>query len=76
MLGGRRQSGDPAQQLPAVAQRDAELLQVALAKVRQNIEIDVVLDKCPSVLRKPEILQPALDIRHHRAATGSNRSGL
>jgi hypothetical protein len=39
-----------------MAQGDAELLQVLLFQVWQDVEIDVVLNELASVLRKAQIL--------------------
>jgi len=39
-----------------MAQGDAELLQVLLVQVWQDVEIDVVLNELSSVLRKAQIL--------------------
>ncbi len=64
-LRSRSKRGDRVQQLFAMAERDPELLQVLLAEVRQDFEVDIVLGERPCVLRKPQILQPTLDVHHH-----------
>ena len=55
---GRAQIGNGAQQLAAMAERDAEILQILLGEIAKHGKIDVVLGKALLVLGKPE-RQPA-----------------
>ena len=62
--GGLAEGGNRAQQLLAVAERDAERGQVLVVEIRQDVEIDVVVGEDGSVAAEAELLEPLIDLRH------------
>ena len=58
------EGGNRAQQLLAVAERDAERGQVLVVEIRQDVEIDVVVGEDGSVAAEAELLEPLIDLRH------------
>ena len=65
-------SGDRLQQPPAIAQRHAELFEIALAQFRQDIEVDIVRLERVGILFELVPAQPVAKIAHamssHRRA--------
>jgi hypothetical protein len=53
--------GDRPLQAPAIAKRQPELLEVALAQIRQNIEVDRVVREGPGMMSQATALEPALE---------------
>jgi hypothetical protein len=56
--------GDRLQQPTAIAERQAELLEIAVAQFQQDIEIDIVGLECIGILLKIVPAQPAAKIAH------------
>jgi hypothetical protein len=50
------QPGDRLEQPLAIAERDAELLEIPLLQIAQDVEADVVLDEPARVLAEPEVV--------------------
>ena len=56
---------------PAVAERDAEFLEVAVGEISEHVQIDLVLAKPFLVLTKTEASEPPADIHDHRSRRGA-----
>ena len=58
------------QQSSAVAERDAEFLEVAVGEISEHIEIDLVLSKLFLVSTEAETAEPPADIHDRALARG------
>ena len=61
---------DRLEQLLARAQRQAEVLEIRVAQVRQDLSIDLVLGEGPGVLAEPDPLEPRPDVFDHAPPSG------
>ena len=61
----RVQFADRAQQLLAIAEDDAEFLQVLIREVAKDREIDAVFGKTPGIFRHAELLEPRRNLLHY-----------
>ena len=57
-VGRLAQSGDRLEQLFAVAERNAELPQILIVEVREDLTVDRVLGKYRDILGQPDLAQP------------------
>src|ERR1700690_3589740 len=55
--------GNRAQQLPAMAEQDAQLLQILIRQIGEDAEIDSVLTKRPCVLLQTDPAEPIIDVQ-------------
>jgi hypothetical protein len=53
-----RAVGDITQQFAAVSDHDTELFQILIRQLRENVEVDTILNEALSVLSKLERFQP------------------
>jgi hypothetical protein len=68
------QVGDRAQHLAAVANHDAELLEVLIRQVRENAQLDPILDKQLRILAQAKVLQPIHKLLHTGTQIWENRA--
>ena len=70
---------DRPQELAAIAQDDAEILEVLVSQLAQDREVDPVLGKARGVLRHAEPVEPLINLGHRQQSieySGSARRKL